>query len=591
MKAGMKKDKKRVAAKPVAPVARTGPPQWQMWAAWAAGLVAMLWAYAPAMDGPFLFDDAFLPFTVSGLAQRTLAQWLHSPRPLLMATYWMSARLSPDDTWWFHFMNVAIHAIASGLAFFIVRRLLQWAAVEESKRNLLAGVAAALFLLHPVQSEAVAYLAGRSESLSVMLALAAFTVFLYRRRAAAAWGTAAAVFVLFLAALASKEQTMALPALFLLTDYWFNDFSFRGIRANWRIYAPMAAAGLAGVWFFRGLITNATTAGFGLKEFTWYQYFFTQCRALWVYIGLFLFPVNLSADWDFAISRTVLDKGAIAGLVALVAAAAAAWHWRRRFPLACYGYFAFLLLMAPTSSILPIKDPVAERRLYFAMLGLLLILVDALARLRVERKALAVGAAVLVAAATLATHARAEVWSDAVMLWRDTVSKSPNKWRAHFQLGYAYFSLSGYPKVSEPEQCELALQEYGKSAGLHPADADLLADWGLAYDCLNEQDEAMAKLRQSALLKPTGHVFSQIAMIYGKKEQWRDALANLAAAEKLDPAFPDTYVYRGKVYFRLGQYTLAAREYQHALALDPSIQDARNDLNLVFRQLQGNPGR
>src|ERR1019366_1405626 len=146
-------------------------------------------------------------------------------------------------------------------------------------------------------------------------------------------------------------------------------------------------------WVFRGLITNATSAGFGLKEFTWYQYFFTQCRALWVYIGLFLLPVNLSADWDFAISRTVLDKGAIAGLVALVAVAAAAWHWRRRFPLAGYGYFAFLVLMAPTSSILPIKDPVAERRLYFAILGLLLILVDALARLRVERKALAVAAA------------------------------------------------------------------------------------------------------------------------------------------------------------------------------------------------------
>jgi hypothetical protein len=353
-----------------------------MWAAAAAALAAVAWAYAPAMRGPFLFDDTFLPFAVSGLAQQPLLGWLHSQRPLLMATYWMSAQLSPDDTWWFHFMNVVIHAIASGLAFWIVRRLLQWAAVEKSKRNLLAGVAAALFLLHPVQTEAVAYLAGRSESLSVMLAFAAFTVFLYRRRAAATWGTAAAVFVLFLAALGAKEQTIALPALFLLTDYWFNDFSFRGIRANWRIYAPMAAAGLAGVWFFRGLITSATTAGFGLKDFTWYQYFFTQCRALWVYIGLFLFPAYLSADWDFAISRTVLDKGAIAGLAALVAVAAAAWHWRRRFPLASYGYFAFLVLMAPTSSILPIKDPVAERRLYFAILGLLLILVDALARLR-----------------------------------------------------------------------------------------------------------------------------------------------------------------------------------------------------------------
>ena len=308
--AGIKKVKKRAPAAPP-PVARTGPGAWRMWAAWAAALVAVVWAYSPSMSGPFLFDDAFL----MGLSRQPLSGQIHVQRPLLMLTYWVSAQLSPNDTWWFHFMNVVIHAMASGLAFLILRRLLQWAAVEESKRTLLAGVAAVLFLLHPVQTEAVAYLAGRSESLSVMLAFAAFTVFLYRRQAAATWGTAVAVFALFGAALAAKEQTIALPALFLLTDYWFNDFSFRGIRANWRIYAPMAAAGVAGVWFFRGLITNASTAGFGMKDFTWYQYFFTQCRALWVYIGLFLFPVNLSADWDFAISRTILDNGAIIGLV------------------------------------------------------------------------------------------------------------------------------------------------------------------------------------------------------------------------------------------------------------------------------------
>src|SRR5271169_477505 len=151
----MKKDKRRIPVAPVAPVAPTRPPQWQMWAACAAALAAVGWAYAPAMNGPFLFDDAFLPFAVAGLGQQPLSGWLHSQRPLLMATYWMSAQLSPDDTWWFHFMNVAIHAIASGLVFFIVRRLLQWTAVEKSKANLLAGVAAALFLLHPVQTEAV----------------------------------------------------------------------------------------------------------------------------------------------------------------------------------------------------------------------------------------------------------------------------------------------------------------------------------------------------------------------------------------------------------------------------------------------------
>jgi Flp pilus assembly protein TadD len=566
----MKKDKKRP------PVAATAAPSapwpWQLWAASGAALLAVIWAYAPAMNGPFLFDDAFL----IALTQQPLSAQFHSQRPLLMVSYWISAQLSPDNTWWFHFMNVLIHTAASCLAFFIVRRLMEWAAVEESKRNLLAAVAAALFLLHPVQTEAVAYLAGRSESLSVMLAFAAFTVFLYRPQAAAGWGTATAVFLLFGAALAAKEQTIALPALFLLTDYWFSDFSFRGIRANWRIYAPMAAGALAGVWVFRGLITNASTAGFGLKDFTWYQYFFTQCRALWVYIGLFLFPAHLSADWDFSISRTLLDKGASIGLLALVAVAAAAWFWRRRFPLATYGYFAFLLLMAPTSSIVPIQDPIAERRLYFGIIGLLLILMDLLSRLHIERKALATGAAVLAVVAAFGTHARAEVWSDPELLWKDTIAKSPDKWRPHSQLAYAYYADQRY---------DLAVDEYQKTAALHLPDADMLLDWGLAYDGLNRTDDALLKLQQAAVLKPSAHILSQIGMINGKAGRWGEALTALAAAERLDPEFVDTYVYRGIVYFKTGQFLNAVQEYRRALAIDPANQQAIKDLAAAQAQL------
>ena len=138
-------------------------------------------------------------------------------------------------------------------------------------------------------------------------------------------------------------------------------------------------------------------------------------------------PAHLTVDWDFPISQNLLDHGAIFGLAALVALCAAAWHYRRRFPLASYGFFMFLVLMAPTSSILPIRDPIAERRIYFAMLGLLLIVVDLLGRLKVERKPLAAACTVVVLAAAAVAHARAAVWSDAVTLWEDTAAKSPNK--------------------------------------------------------------------------------------------------------------------------------------------------------------------
>jgi tetratricopeptide (TPR) repeat protein len=500
-----------------------------------------------------------------------------------MATYWISARLSPDDTWWYHFLNVLIHCVTTGLVFFIVRRLLAWANIGESRRGLLAGIAAALFLLHPAQTEAVAYVAGRSDALSVMLAFSAFTVFLYRRESAAGWKTALAVLLLFGAALTAKEDTIALPALLLLTDFWWSPGSrWEGIRRNWKIYVPMAAASAGGLAFFWRLITHATTAGFGLKDFTWYQYFFTQWRAIFVYLGMFLWPANLTLDWDFPISHTVLEHGAIIWLAILLALVAAAWMLRRRYPLASYGFLVFLILLAPTSSILPIRDPVAERRLYFAMLGLLLIVVDVLARVKVDRQALAAGALAVVLLAAFVTHARAEVWSDELTLWQDTARKSPGAWRPHFQLGFAYFKAQRYGE---------ALQEFEQTARLHPSDADLLLDWGLTYDSLNQPEEALEKLRQSAALNPTAQVYSQIGMVYGKLEKWPEALAALATAEKIDANFPDTYVYLGVVHAKTNQLVDAIQDFRHALALDPANSRAQQFLQAVINQLRAGSAR
>jgi tetratricopeptide (TPR) repeat protein len=560
-------------------------PHWHYFALGAVlAAIAVLWAYAPSMDGPFLFDDNFLPFAVSNIAVQPLTAFLHGQRPLLMASYWLSARLSPNDTWWYHFPNVLIHCVTAVLVFFIVRRLLVWANLGESRRGLLAGFAAALFLLHPAQTEAVSYVAGRSDALSVMLAFAAFTVFLYRKEDAASWKTAAAVILLFGAALLAKEDTIALPALLLLTDFWWGSGSrWQSIRRNWKIYLPLMVASLAGVAFFWNLITHASTAGFGMKDFTWYQYLFTEWRAIFVYLGIFLWPANLTLDWDFPISHTMFEHGAIVWLILLLALIAAAWTLRRRFPLATYGFLVFLILLSPTSSILPIRDPVAERRLYFAMLGLLLIVVDVLARVKIERQVLTAAGAGIVLAAAFATHARAAVWSDELAIWEDTARKSPDAWRPHFQLGFAYYKAQRYTD---------ALQEFQKTAALHPADADLLLDWGLAYDSLNQLQPALEKLHESAALKPTAHAYSQIGMVYGKLELWPDALTALAKAQQLDPSFPDTYVYLGVVHTKTNQYMAAIDDFKHALQIDPNNTRAQQFLRAVVNQMRTNsPGK
>jgi len=557
--------KKRVAAAPQPAVPHR---DWRPYLAAGASALAAYWAYAPVMHGAFLFDDTALPFALPSPSASFL-DWIRGVRPVLLATYWMNSRLSGDDPFSYHVVSFMIHLAAAALVFLVVRRLLEWSQAPAARRTLLAGFAAGLFLLHPIQTEAVAYLAGRSEALSVTLLLAAYAAFLYRPRTVITWGSMLLVLALFGLAVLSKEQTIVLPALLLLTDFWWNPgFSLRGARANWRLYAPLALGAAGAVALFWKAILYSPSAGFGLRGVTWYQYSFTQARALFVYPVEFLLPVRLTADWDFPVSRGVFDHGAIFGLIALVALAVAAWHYRRRFPLTCFGFFVYLLLMSPTSSILPIADPLAERRLYLGMLGLLMIVVDLAGRIRTDpRKLAAAFVAVLLACAAI-THERAAVWEDPVALWQDTAAKSPHKRRVLFQLASAY---------ADAGRCQDAVEEYQKVADAWPPEYDMLIDWGLAYDCVNQPELALEKLRQAANLEATAHVYGQIAMVYAKRSRWAEALDALAVAERIGPDYT-TYMYKGDIDLSLNHAAEAVADYQRALALNSSLDILRQKL-------------
>ncbi len=238
----------------------------------------------------------------------------------------------------------------------------------------------------------------------------------------------------------------------------------------------MALAAAGGGLLPGNLILHASSAGFGMKDFTWYQYFFTECRAMFVYLGVFVLPVQLNADWDFPISRTILDHGAIFGLAVLLALVAAAWRYRRRFPLATYGFFVYLVLMAPTSSILPIQDPVAERRLYFSMLGLLLIVVDVLARVECP-----------------APHAGVDVRGGGAGGRRRHARPRRGVGGSGGPLGGCGAQIAGQAAPAFPA-CLRVLRraalrrghaEFEKTAQLEKPGYDLLVDWGLAYDAMN----------------------------------------------------------------------------------------------------------
>ena len=567
------------AAKAAAPP--RPPARWPYWLAAGAALALAFWVYQPAMHGAFLFDDAALPFAMPS-ASAPFLDWVKysAARPVLYATYWLNSRMSGDDPFSFHVLNVIFHLIATGLIFFIVRRFVEWnwPASSVRRRDLLAGFAAAVFLLHPVQTEAVAYLAGRSDSLSVMLLLAAFAAFIYRPRREISWLMVFVVLGFFGAALLSKQHTIALPAVLLLTDYWWNPgFSLKGIRGNWKLYATMALGAALAVSRYWDVLLHSPSAGFGFKAFTPLQYFYTECRALFVYIGQFLLPIHLDADWDFPISRTIFDRGAIVGLLALAVLVVLAWRYRKRYPLATYGFLIYLLLMAPTSSFLPIADAIADRRLYLSMIGLLLIVVEVLGRWSIEPRKLATACGVALVAAAWATHAHAAIWNDPISLWQNTEQKSPHKRRVHFQLASAYNDVG---------RCDLAIPEYQRTAELEPPNYDLLVDWALALDQCNQVDQAVAKLRQAAFQDATAHVYSQIAMIYAKRSRWAEAMDALDMAQKIDPSFAMTYYYRGSVHLAQNQLVEAIANYRRCLELDKTNKPALDGLAAAEARLR-----
>src|SRR5215472_1551657 len=263
-------------------------------------LVAAFWAYGPALSGPFIFDDRYLPFGTPSFPVDSFSAWLKGVRPVLMLSYWVNFQLSQFQPYSYHAFNVVFHTANAVLMFFAVRKVLEFAGVESQKRDALAAFAGLLFLLHPVNSESVSYVASRSENLSVLFFLGAFTVFLYQGAWGVTWTRAVLVLALFGAAAITKEHTIILPALLILTDYFWNPpFSIAGIRRNWKLYAPTAIGGVLVALYLSRTLRGAETAGFGVKDFTWYQYFFTQCRAFWVYVRLFVFPIGLHIDYDF----------------------------------------------------------------------------------------------------------------------------------------------------------------------------------------------------------------------------------------------------------------------------------------------------
>jgi protein O-mannosyl-transferase len=563
----MKKPKRApIAEKPAAErlAVQPTPVRWWPWAIAAAALLVVFEAYGPSLNGDFVLDDLYLPFNYPHPDQITLWYWLNGARPVLMFSYWLNFKMSGLDTFSYHATNVILHFLVSVVIALVTAKLLEWTGVAGRAKAILSVFAAGLFLLHPVQTESVSYVASRSEDLSVLFYFGAFALYLYRPEQRISLARSAAYAVLLLIAVSTKEHTLTLPLLALAAS-WF--WGRGGIRQNPVFWGLQALAGVAGALLVVRVLRGADSAGFNVRGVTPAAYFFTQCRVIWMYVRLFFFPAGQNADPDIALSANLLQYGALIGLLAMIAVAAAAWVYRKRWPLAAFGVFMYLLLLAPTSSFIPIQDVYAERRLYLPFLGLTLVCLEFLRRL--DTKAMTWTAVIVLAWCTVLTYQRTQVWATPIALWKDTIAKSPQKVRPRFQLAFAYYAAGRCPEAAE---------NYQAAAGLAPPDYRLLLDWANALYCANRDDEALVRLQQAVAFERPAEAYLLLGAIYGKRGQSPEALDALARAERIDPSIAEIYVNRGNVYFLKGDREAAVSEYQHALTVDPTSQHAQDAL-------------
>jgi len=513
--------------------------RWHAAFPWQAAAVCLLVliAYWNSLEGSFHFDDWSLVSDpdVAGPGVGWRLFRLGLTRPL---TYWsfhlnFLAGGGQTNTIGFHLVSIALHAANSVLLLWIARRHVAAPA---------ALLAAGLFAVHPLETEAVSYIFARSSLLATFFALLAFALFLRGRRG---WSAAAFGFSLL-----AKEEGAALPVFLLLYDFLFVS-GRRGRQLaprKWYYAGLLGLAALAAARLFYVLKTAwEPGVGFEVRGVPPLVYALTQPRVIWRYLRLIVLPLGQNLDYDLPLSRSLWTPAttlpALLGLAALlgwlawkVIAGRAAAETSARWPFWMLGYF---ILLAPSSSIVAQSDVIYEHRTYLPMTAMAValgsLLWRALERLG-ARSARAAAAVALLAALSAFTVARNRVWADELTLWRDVVAKSPNK-------GRPYIGLSrGLAQDKRPVEARRALER-----GLQA-----------------EPDNRDLRMNLGVMLVEEGNA--------------REALPHFKRAIELGRETPEAWNNAGAAYSMLGQQDKAIDAYRRALGLSPCFYNSRRNL-------------
>lgn len=507
-------------------------------------LLATLLAYLPSFDARFFLDD-FRIILENPLLQNVFdiaAVWRFSEaRFIASLTFAANYTLHGESVFGFHLINFLIHVVAGIGLFWLIRGLLQTPALAAGDPAVLRWVpwiAVAIFLLHPLQTQAITYIVQRYSSLMAMFYLASMAAFVWARLRGSIPLFGLALACLMLAGL-SKQTAATLPLALLLIELLF--FRRPSPRAWGATLAAAAGVAIAGAWLLTTPAFDITGVTRETDQISRLDYLATQMEVLWRYIGLFLLIGEQRLEYDIATAQGFSAAPTIfmaLAHLALIVVAAALW---RKLPLVTFGILFYYLAHLIESSFLPIIDVAFEHRTYLPNAGLALIAGHAMGTVaqRVSRYRAGV-AAVIVTLATLATvtHARNTLWSDRIAFLENETRVTPGSQRAWTSLG-----------------------------------KELMRD-GKFSDALEAMEKATetAERNDGGSLRPPTMLNMLFALHYTERNREAIELAMEIPLGDLNTT-EQAYYYeaRGRAYLGLGEYNRARDDLERSARLNPTI--------------------
>lgn len=506
----------------------------------------------------------------------------------LLSNYWRPMLLSVFSLEWhlweswapgYHFANTSFHIADAVLLFFILFYIF--------KNRWLAVFTALIFLVHPLQTEAVSYVSGLGDSLSVFFIFLGLLFYIKFRVSGKTPLKSSFYFLspmMYILALMSKETAVIMPVLIFIVDFFF----LSRHRAELSLKVKLKEIGkailpfliLAGIYILlRATILNFANT-FNLYNekniFTsnFYVRLFTFFRVLTIYFGLLFWPFNLHMERGVEIATSLFSPSVIFGGFIFLGLLALAFSQFKRFPVLSFGILWFFIGLAPTSNLLiPISGLLYEHWLYLPMIGIfsILIYLGTLVGKKYNLQKILIGIliAFLIFLSVL-TIDRNRDWRDPITFYNQTLKYAPNSYRVINNLGMAYDDKGDY---------EQAGKTYPRAISLDPSNPVAYHNLGNTYRETGKIDSAIENFKTAILLDPK-FIFSYNALVSLYLENKNHQEAREVLENYLDHS--DSKI---DILFLLAQIATEEKDFkaalsylEKALVIDPKNQSIQTSI-------------